>query len=75
MVCIILLIYLLFLKKINNSYINLNTVYKYPKEYNSLIFLIRILNNWNILDIEIYSINYIFNEEFFNNSFNIKILI
>jgi len=52
-------------KKLNNSYSNLNTVYKCPKGYNPLTFLAGKPNNWNILDIEIYSINYISDEEFF----------
>ena len=52
-------------KKLNNSYSNLNTVYKCPKGYNPLTFLAGKPNNWNILDVEIYSINYISDEEFF----------
>ena len=50
---------------LNNSYNNLNTVYKCPKGYNPLTFLAGKPNNWNILDVEIYSINYISDEEFF----------
>ena len=53
-------------KKLNNSYSHLGKVYKCPKGYNPATFLAGKENHWDILDIEIYAINYISDEEFFN---------
>ena len=53
-------------KKLNNSYSHLGKIYKCPKGYNPTTFLAGKENHWDILDIEIYAINYISDDEFFN---------
>jgi hypothetical protein len=53
-------------KKLNNSYSHLGKVYKCPKGYNPKTFLAGKENQWDILDIEIYSINYISDNDFFH---------
>ena len=52
-------------KKLNNSYSHLGKVYKCPKGYNPKTFLAGKEDHWDILDVEIYSINYISDEDFF----------
>lgn len=52
-------------KQLNNSYSNLDNVYKCPKGYNPKTFLAGKENNWNILDIEIYQIDYLDDSEFY----------
>lgn len=52
-------------KQLNNSYSNLDNVYRCPKGYNPKTFLAGKENNWNILDIEIYQIEYLDDSEFY----------
>lgn len=52
-------------KQLNNSYSRLDNVYKCPKGYNPKTFLAGKENNWNILDIEIYSIEYMDDSQFY----------
>ena len=52
-------------KNLKNSYSKLNTVYKCPKGYNPKTFLAGKENGWDILEIEIYSIDYINDKEFY----------
>ena len=53
-------------KKINNFYSHLGKIYKGPKGYNPKTFLAGKEDHRDILDIEIYSINYISDDEFFH---------
>ena len=53
-------------KKLNNSYSHLGKVYKCPKGYNPKTFLAGKENHWDILDVEIYSINFISDDDFFH---------
>lgn len=53
-------------KRLNNSYSHLGKVYKCPKGYNPKTFLAGKENHWDILDVEIYSINFISDDDFFH---------
>jgi hypothetical protein len=53
-------------KRLNNSYSHLGRVYKCPKGYNPKTFLAGKENHWDILDIEVYSINFISDDDFFH---------
>ena len=53
-------------RRLNNSYSHLGKVYKCPKGYNPKNFLAGKENNWDILDVEIFAIKYILDEDFFN---------
>ncbi len=52
-------------KNLKNSYSNLNTCYKCPKGYNPKTFLAGKENDWNIQDVEVYSIKYLNDENFY----------
>jgi hypothetical protein len=53
-------------RRLNNSYSHLGKVYKCPKGYEPKNFLAGKENQWDILDIEVFAINYISDDDFFN---------
>ena len=53
-------------RRLNNSYSHLGKVYKCPKGYEPKNFLAGKENQWDILDVEVFAINYISDDDFFN---------
>lgn len=53
-------------KQLNNSYSKLGNVYKCPKGYNGNTFLAGKADDWNIIDIEVYSIIFLNDNEYYD---------
>ena len=52
-------------KNLSNSYSNLGKVYKAPKNCDPNKFLAGRPNKWNVIDVEVYAIEVITEEEYF----------